>query len=164
VDWNAQYQVVIIWPNGTTEPSISNVIAQVQQTPAGGNGFTIPAGTKLGYIEDSPPADPGDATMVFFIEGSNGDVAGQVADAQNILSQAKYLDPATVAAAINLVNTLTTLQAPTMKDCVVWNSPNGGSVYVYPGAQDMFKGNCEIGVEVFPVHMPPSKSNGYTIE
>jgi hypothetical protein len=162
VDWNAQYQIVIIWPNGTTEPDISNVITQAQQKPTVVNGFTIPAGTKLGNIENITPP-PGDATMSFLIEGSNGDVAGQVADAQNILSQAKCLDPATVAAAMVKINTLTTLKTNNfIGNDDVWNSPNGGSVEVYPTPQDMFKGNCEIGVQIWPEHMPPSQY--YTIE
>jgi hypothetical protein len=162
VDWNAQYQIVIIWPNGTTEPDYSNVITQAQQKPTVVHGFNIPAGTLLDVDTLPIPPDSGDAIMDFQIDGSKGDVQGQVADAQNILSQTKYLDPASVAAAMNLINTLTTLQNPTIKDRVIWNSPNGGSVEVCPGALDMFKGNCQIGVQVFPEHMQPSQY--YTID
>ncbi|GEM_PF-1383944 len=175
VDWNAQYQIVIIWPNGTTEPDYSNVITQAQQKPTVVNGFNIPAGTLLDVdatlsqgaltlIPAGPdPGDGYDAIMDFTIEGSKGDVQGQVTDAQSILSQTKYLDPATVAAAMVKINTLTTLQTTMfIANSVVWNSPNGGSVYVYPGPLDMFKGNCQIGVEVFPEHLQPS--TGYTIE
>jgi hypothetical protein len=163
VDWNAQYQIVIIWPNGTTEPDYSNVITQAQQKPTVVNGFNIPSGSLLD-VDNSPQAAPSDSIIDFVINGSRGDVPGQVADTQNILSQTKYLDPASVAAAMSLINTLTTLQNPTMKDWVVWNSSNGGSVEVGPGPLDMFKGNCQIGVQVWPEHLLPSKSNGYTIE
>jgi hypothetical protein len=163
VDWNAQYQIVIIWPNGTTEPDYSNVITQAQQKPTVVNGFNIPAGTLLN-VDNSPQAAPSDSIIDFVINGSRGDVSGQVADTQNILSQTKYLDPASVAAAMTKINSLTTLQNPTMKDWVVWNSSNGGSVEVCPGPLDMFKGNCQIGVQVWPEHLLPSKSNGYTIE
>jgi hypothetical protein len=161
VDWNAQYQIVIIWPNGTPEPDISNVITQAQQKPTVVNGFNIPAGTNLD-VDTTPPAAPGDAILEFAIDGSKGDVQGQIADAQNILSQTKYLDPAAVAAAMTLINSLTTVQNPTFKDLVVWNSSNGGSVEVYPTALDMYKGNCMIGVQIFPQHLQPSKY--YTID
>ncbi len=162
VDWNAQYQIVIIWPNGTPEPDYSNVITQAQQKPTVVNGFNIPAGTLLD-VDTTIPQEPGYAIIDFDIEGSKGDVPGQVADAQNILSQTKYLDPATVAAAMAKINSLTTLQTTMfIANSVVWNSPNGGSVYVYPGPLDMFKGYCQIGVQIFPDHMQPSKS--YTIE
>jgi hypothetical protein len=160
VDWNAANQIVIIWPNGTTEPDYSNVTSQAQQKPTVVNGFTIPTGTNLDI--KPVPAIPGDAIMEFVVDGSKGNVQGQLNDAQNILSQSQYLDPATVSAAMTMITSLTTVQNPTMKDDVVWNSPNGGSISVGSSAFGMNKGYCWVGVRVFPIQMQPSKY--YTIE
>ena len=56
---------------------------------------------------------------------------GQITDAQNILSQTQYLDSATVAQAMTVINNLTTIQNPVMSDNGLFNSPNGGSVEVH---------------------------------
>jgi hypothetical protein len=85
VDWNAQYQIVIIWPNGTTEP------------------------------------------MSFDLNTKNGDMQGQIADAQNILSQAKFLDPATVSKVIAVINGCI---AGTVDESGYITSPNGGGVFL----------------------------------
>ncbi len=155
VDWNAAYQIVIIWPNGTTEPDYSNVIGQAQQKPTVFNGFTIPAGTNL-TVDTTAPTGPGYALIDFQIDGSKGDVQGQIADAQNILSQTQYLDSATVAQAMTVINDLTTIQNPVMSDNGLFNSPNGGSVEVHSEAFVMNKGYCWIDVQIDPQH--PSSS------
>jgi hypothetical protein len=155
VDWNAQYQIVIIWPNGTTEPDYSNVIGQANQKPTVFNGFTIPAGTNL-TVDTTMPTSPGYDLIDFQIDGSKGDVQGQSADAQSILSQTQYLDSATVAQAMTVINNLTTVQSPVMSDFGLFNSPNGGSVEIHSAAFVMNKGYCWIDVQIAPQHLSSS--------
>jgi hypothetical protein len=125
VDWNAQYQIVIIWPNGTTEPDYSNVTGQAQQKPTVVNGFNVPAGTKLTL--DSGDIDNTTEPMSFDLNTKNGDMQGQIADAQNILSQAKFLDPATVSKVIAVINGCI---AGTVDESGYITSPNGGNVFL----------------------------------
>jgi hypothetical protein len=124
VDWNAQYQVVIIWPQGTPEPEIGNAISQAQQKPTVVDGFNIPAGTHITIRNDSNQ----DGTIDFEIKGANGDLQNQIADAQSILSQSQYLDPATVATAMATINYDLKGQPP--MPVKAFNSPNGGAVKV----------------------------------
>jgi hypothetical protein len=135
VDWNAANQIVIIWPNGTTEPGIVGNVA---------HGFIIPTGTNLD-VDSTQPTGP-DYSFDFQVDGSKGDIQGQVTDAQNILSQAQYLDPATIAKAITLINKDTTIQTPTWSDTGIFNSPNGGSIEINSTAFVMNEGNCMINI------------------
>jgi hypothetical protein len=127
VDWNAQYKIVIIWPNGTTEPDISNVIGQTKTSSTVLNGFNVPAGTLLGIGTTGTSAN---VPMSFVIDPTKGDTQGQLADAQNILSQSKLLDPATVSTAMAAINYDLTGQRPQKQGGI--NSPNGGSVVISP--------------------------------
>lgn len=103
VDWNAQYEVVIIWPNGTPEPTdISNVIGQAQPA-SGGNtvsGYTIPKGSQAGTVDGSTlpgvQGTPADIVITVWLNGQNWDdnmapvtesIQQQLADAQAILAQ-----------------------------------------------------------------------------
>jgi hypothetical protein len=147
VDWNAQYQVVIIWPQGTPEPDYSNATAQAQQKPTVVDGLNIPTGTHL-IVDTTTPADYN--AIEFQIKGSNGDLQGQIADAQNILSQSQYLDPATIAAAMATINYDLKGQPP--MPVKAFNSPNGGSVKVTPLSNDSW-----VGVQVWSIQLPSSE-------
>lgn len=142
VDWNAQYEVVIIWPNGTQEPDYGNVTKRAQQKPTVVNGFNIPAGTHLGIATDTRA----DMPMDFAIDTTKGDTQGQLADAQNILSQAKYLDPATVTKIMAVINYDLTGQRPQKQGGI--NSPNGGSVIISP------YGNVWCDIEIWSTPQP----------
>ena len=107
VDWNAAYQIVIIWPNGTTEPDYSNVISQAQQASQQSvPGYTIPAGTQVTI--NSSATDPGkvgqdvDIEVVLHMIGVTEPISQQVSDLQNILSQ--HLDQDAVQQIMVVVN------------------------------------------------------------
>jgi hypothetical protein len=161
VDWNAQYQIVIIWPNGTPEPDYSNVIQQAQQKPTVIDGFNIPAGTHLTVDPTSgQPLYYSDGTleaksspMDIAIYTTKGDVQGQVADAQNILSQAQDLDPSTIATVMTTVN-------HDLANIFPWkgggiNSPNGGSVVVAAQQLDN-NGNIWVDIQIRSDQLPSS--------
>ncbi len=141
VDWNAANRIVIIWPNGTTEPGIvGNVV----------NGFVVPSGTKLGINATGSPTAY--APMEVTINTSKGNVQGQLADAQYILSQASFLDSATVAKVMAEINA--DVANPTsIKGSNPYNSPNGGSALV--NASQMGTGSNTyvwIDVQLFTQH------------
>ncbi|MGD0154000.1 MAG: copper amine oxidase N-terminal domain-containing protein [Thermacetogeniaceae bacterium] len=143
VDWNGQYKIVIIWKNGQ-EPDVSNLAGQKPTTV---NGFTIPAGTKLSV--DNGDISGGDA-MSFDIDTKNGDVQGQLADAQNILSQAKFLDPATIAKVMTVINN--DLAGKTIEDGGI-NSPNGGCIAL-SAAGPTIQGYWWFNIQAGTTHLP----------
>jgi hypothetical protein len=136
---------VIIWPNGTTEPDISNVIGQTPTSSTVLNGFNVPAGTLLGIGTTGTSAN---VPMSFVIDTTKGDTQGQLADAQNILSQSKLLDPATVSTAMAAINYDLTSKTTLKRGGI--NSPNGGSVVISPGM-----GNW-VDVEIWTMPQPAS--------
>jgi len=119
VDWNAANKIVIIYKG--QEPDVSNLASQ---KPTVVNRFNIPAGTELTVSTNTPANVPID----FHIDTSKGDVQSQVADAQNVLSQAKFLDPATVTDALTMINYDVSHQMPEATG--TFNSPNGGCILV----------------------------------
>lgn len=107
VDWNAANKIVLIWPNGTTEPDYSNVISQAQQASQQSvPGYTIPAGTQVTI--NSSATDPGkvgqdvDIEVVLHMIGVTESISQQVNDLQNILSQ--HLDQDAVQQIMVVVN------------------------------------------------------------
>jgi hypothetical protein len=139
VDWNAANKIVIIWPIGTTEPGIvGNVV----------NGFVVPAGTKLLTTDSQDSLDMTGANpdaMAFTINTKNGDVKGQLADAQYILSQASCLDPATVSKVMTVINS--DMAGTTMEQGYI-NSSSGGGVLLAAYGNWWF--NIQIGTKPAP--------------
>jgi hypothetical protein len=115
VDWNAANKIVIIWPQGTTEPGIVGTVE---------NGFIMPTGTKL-TLDNTGDINGTTEPMAFVINTKNGDVQGQLADAQYILSQATFLDPATVSKVMAVINS--DMTGTTNEDGYI-NSSNGGGI------------------------------------
>jgi hypothetical protein len=148
-DWNAANRIVIIWPNGTPEPGIVGTVE---------NGFVMPTGTKLQTTDSQDSLDMSGTNpdaMAFTINAKNGDVQGQLADAQYILSQASCLDPATVSKVMAVINSdlnITMNQAP--NDGGV-NSSNGGSVALSAYGNWWF--NIQISAKPLPSNYPMLK-------
>jgi hypothetical protein len=124
VDWNAQYKVVIIWPNGTQEPDYGNATAQAQSSNSSGgttvSGYAIPKGSQVGaYSGSSNPggAEPGvDIDMFVWLNGQNWNdnmapvtesVQQQFADVQAVLAQ--KFDAQTVQAVMSYAAQKTSL-------------------------------------------------------
>lgn len=155
VDWDSVNKIVTCYPQNAVKPDVSNVIAQAQQKPIVIGGFNIPAGTHLD-LHDAASPDPADSSYAlidFEIDGSRGDVPGQVADAQNILSQSKSLDPATVDKAVAAINRLIPGQPPMHNSA--FNSLNGGSVSVV--GTPLIRGYCWVDVQIYAVHLPAAR-------
>jgi hypothetical protein len=120
VDWNAANKIVIIWPNGTTEPGIVGTVK---------NGFVIPSGTKLQYTDSADTLDMSGANpdaMSFTIDTTKGDAQQQLDDAQCIMSQASFLDPVTVSKVMTIINNCMAGKDNTSGGYV--SSSNGGNV------------------------------------
>jgi uncharacterized protein YkvS len=123
------------------------------------NGFVVPADTKL-FFDTARINRIKDLMLVldFEIDTTKGDVSGQVADAQFILSQPEYLDPATVARAMEAINHNLAIHAVPQsleqdtKSGVI-DSPNGGSVIVDAQPRDNYR-NMWINVQILSEHPP----------
>jgi hypothetical protein len=156
VDWDvATDKIVIIWPKGELLPDFSNVTKVVNLQVSEANGFTIPARTKLGI--DTGIGATADVPLSFVIDTKKGDVQSQLADAQNVLSQAKCLDIATVARVMAVINSD---MAGVTDESGYINSSNGGGVFL-SAYGPTYGNNWWFSVQI---HTKPAPSNALILK